>query len=320
MSGRFAPPQHHADLTEEAAAWLAALDAGSADVAEFEAWRDRDVRHAIAFAQVADTWRDMDGLRVTQDDLNRSLPNEVQTGEAETVEQPARRHMLKAAASIAALAVIGGGFGYRAYARNKATTAVGQRQTVAATPAMKLDLNTDSCVYWKDGAPARLWLERGEVAIGLAGGQRLDLIAADGTFRLEPGAYNVRLRETGCELAVLAGAITHGASTRIGPGETALAAAGRVNVHSRDGADLSRITAWQQDTLVLSGESLDYALAEMNRYLPHKIVIGDPALSRLRLGGTFSTTNPDEFLQALRGSFGVKARAGANGGTVLTRT
>lgn len=316
MPGRFATPQHHADLTDEAAAWLAALDAGSADIAAFETWRDKDVRHAIAFAEVANTWRDMDALRVTQDAMHRPEPAEA----SETHDRMGRRHLLKAAASIAAVAVVGGGFGYRAYARNKALTAIGQRQTVAATPHLTLDLNTDSCVYWKDGTPARLWLERGEVAIRMAAGQRLDLIAPDGRFQLEPGAYNVRLRETGCELAVLAGGISYGTGARIGSGEIALATAGQVNVHPRDGADLSRVTAWQHDTLVLNGESLDYALAEMNRYLPNKIVIGDPALSRLRLGGTFSTRNPREFLQALRSSFGVRATAGANGGMVLTRT
>lgn len=67
------------------------------------------------------------------------------------------------------------------------------------------------------------------------------------------------------------------------------------------------------------GQSLDYALAEMNRHLPNKIVIGDPNLSRLRLGGTSATTNPAEFLEALRTSFGVRATTGANGGIILTR-
>lgn len=315
MSGRFAPPQHDADLTEQAAAWLAALDAGSADVAAFEAWRDSDVRHAIAFAEVASNWRDMDALRVTQDEVHRTLPSE-----PEAPASPGRRHLLKAAASIAAVAVIGGGFGYRAYARNKATTDIGKRRTVAATPGLLLDLNTDSCVYWKDGTPARVWLERGEVAIRLAAGQRLDLIAPDGTFQLAPGTYNARLRDTGCELAVLAGSIARSSAPPIGPGEIALATGGRVSIHPSSEADMSRVTAWQRSTLVLNGESLDYALAEMNRYLPNKIVIGDPALSRLRLGGTFSTTDPEEFLQALRSSFGVRATAGANGGTVLTRS
>ncbi|WP_443210143.1 FecR/PupR family sigma factor regulator, partial [Sphingobium sp. ba1] len=36
---------------EEAAGWLAALDAGSVTPQAFEQWRAADPRHAIAFAQ-----------------------------------------------------------------------------------------------------------------------------------------------------------------------------------------------------------------------------------------------------------------------------
>ena len=315
MPGRFDTPQSHADLTETAAAWLAALDVGSADIAAFEAWRDADVRHAVAFAEVANTWRDLDGLRVMQGEIQRTAASAILP---DVPARPGRRHFLRAAASIAAVVTVGGGFAYRASARDKAVTNIGERRMVAAAPGLSLDLNTDSCVYWKDDAPARLWLERGEVAIRLAADHKLDLVTPDGRFQLVPGAYNARLRGTGCELAVLTGAIADGSRLRVAPGEVALATAGRLDVHSREGTDLPRVTAWQRDTLVLNGESLDYALAEMNRYLPDKIVIGDPALSRLRLGGTFDTTNPREFLQALRSSFGVRATAGTNGGIVLS--
>jgi transmembrane sensor len=320
LSGLSEIPQRPADLTETAAGWLAALDAGSADVAAFEAWRDADVRHAVAFAEVAGSWRDMDGLRALPGDLQRPAASRL-FGATERLDtsRPSRRHLLRATASVGAAAAIGGGFAYRAYARDKAVTAVGQRKTVAAAPGLALDLNTDSCVYWKDGEPARLWLAQGEVAIRLATEHRLELMTPGGRFALSPGTYNARLRGASCELAVLAGEVSAGSASRIGAGEIGVATAGDVRIRPRDAADLGRVIAWQHDTLVLNGESLDYALGEMNRYLPGKIVIGDPALSRLRLGGTFSTTNPAEFLQALRSAFGVQSTAGANGGIVLTR-
>lgn len=313
MSGLFEIPDRHAGLTDVAAAWLAALDAGTADSVAFEAWRDADVRHAVAFAEVASSWRDMDGLRVTQGEVGRILPSEP------AIARPSRRHLLRAAASIAAVAMAGGGVAYRAYARDTATTAIGQRRTIAAAPGLAIDLNTDSCVYWRGGEPARLWLERGEVAIRVASTHRLELLTSGGRFQLEPGRYNARLRGAGCELAVLAGTLSDESAQRLGAGGIALATGGGLYLGARANTDLTRVTAWQRDTLVLNGESLDYALAEMNRYLPDKIVIGDPDLSRLRLGGTFATTNPSEFLHALRTSFGVRATAGANGGIILTR-
>ncbi len=39
-------------LTDIAALWYAQLDSGTADVKAFEAWRDADSRHAVAFAWI----------------------------------------------------------------------------------------------------------------------------------------------------------------------------------------------------------------------------------------------------------------------------
>lgn len=314
MSGHSDIPQHRADLTDDAAGWLAALDAGSADVAAFEAWRDADVRHAVAFAEVAGTWRDLDGLRASQDAIRRPpLPQTI----SRSVARPSRRQILRASGSIAAVAVVGGGIAYRASARDTAETRIGQRLSVAVTSGIALDLNTDSRVYWRTAAPVRLWLDRGEIALRLAADHPLQLLTPGGQFQLEPGVYNARMRGAGCELAVLAGGISSGSATRIGSGEVALVTAGQVSIQARD--DIAGVAAWQHDTLVLTGESLDYAVAEMNRYLTNKIVVGDPALSRLRVGGSFATTKPEEFLHALRSSFGIRATAGPVGGIVLTR-
>lgn len=312
-------PQRRADLTDEAAGWLAALDAGSANVTAFERWRDADIRHAVAFAEVAGAWRDMDGLRVAHRGLQRTAaPAAPADPVRASTAHPDRRRVLRAAAACAAVAAVGGGVTYRAYARDMAVTGVGQRKALTAAPGLSLALNTDSRVFWRDGTPARLWLDRGEVAIALAGNRDLELSTPGGRFRLEPGRYNARLRGAGCELAVLAGGIADGMALHMGAGDVALVTGGQVSMQARDAGALGRVTAWRHDTLVLNGESLDYAVAELNRYLPDKIVIGDPALSRLRLGGTFATTDPAEFLHALRTSFGVRATTGTNG-VVLTR-
>lgn len=313
MSGSHDIPQPCADLTDVAAGWLAALDAGSADMAAFEAWRDADVRHAIAFAEVASTWREMDSVRLAQGDMP---PPE----QAPVPARPDRRHVIRAAAGVAAVMAAGGSFAYRAYARNTASTDLGERRTVSVSDGLAVDLNTDSSIHWKKGEPTRLWLERGEVAIRLAAAQKVELRTPGGAFQLMPGIYNARLRDASCELAIVKGGIAGVGIAPIGQGEIVLATAGRIAPRSGEDADLNRVTAWQRDILVLNGESLDYALSEINRYLPNKIVIGDPALSRIRLGGTFATTNPDEFLQALHSSFGVRATPSAGGGIILTRT
>lgn len=312
MSDSFDISQPKADLTDVAADWLAALDAGSADMVAFEAWRDADIRHAIAFAEVARTWRDLNNLRLVQGHLQSPA------GEEPAPEQPSRRHVIRAAASLAAVIVAGGGLAYRAYARDTASTLPGERRAVSVNDRLAIDLNTDSRIHWRAGEPTRLWLERGEVAIRLAPTQKVELLTPGGVFQLMPGIYNARLRNESCELAVLHGGISADGA-KLEKGEIGLATAGRIAARPGGNMDLNRITAWQRDTLVLNGESLDYALSEINRYLPNKIVIGDPALSRIRMGGTFATTNTDEFLKALHSSFGIRATPSANGGIILTR-
>lgn len=308
-------PQPRADLIEEAAEWLAALDAGSVTPAAFEAWRDADVRHAVAFAEVAGVWRDLDRVRDDRDAMQAPAA----PPSRDQINRPDRRHLLRTAASIAVVSVLGGGFAYRSYARDTVRTKVGERRTIDAAPGLTIDLNTDSCIHWRDGTPIGLWLEQGEAAIRVGDGYAARLRTPAGTFDLAPGRFNARLRGDSCELAVIAGSLNDARHERLSAGQVAVAGAGHLGTMMAGDADIARVTAWQRDTLMLSGESLDYAIAEMNRYLPAKIVIGDPALSRLRLGGTFATTDPTEFLLALHGAFGIHARVAAGGGIVLTR-
>ena len=58
------------------------------------------------------------------------------------------------------------------------------------------------------------------------------------------------------------------------------------------------------------GETLAQAVDEFNRYTRVPLVIGDPELASLRLGGSFHANGSDAFVMALRQSFGVRAVAG----------
>jgi transmembrane sensor len=75
-----------------------------------------------------------------------------------------------------------------------------------------------------------------------------------------------------------------------------------------DADERERAIGWRRGEIVLSGEPLDAVLSEYNRYLTHKIVIGDPQLRSIRMGGRFTSNDPAEFLSALHASFGIVAR------------
>ena len=71
-------------------------------------------------------------------------------------------------------------------------------------------------------------------------------------------------------------------------------------------AELARVLAWRDGHLVFRGETLAAAAADFNRYHRRQIEIVDPSIARLRVGGTFSTTDSEAFLAALHVLFDLR--------------
>ncbi|KQN40818.1 hypothetical protein ASG37_03350 [Sphingomonas sp. Leaf407] len=299
------------ELTDTAAAWLVALDAGTADRAAFEGWRDADVRHAIAFAEVAATWRALDGVRALR-------PLQQQAPPPPPPRRHPRRAILRGAIGTGVVAAMGGGFAYSAYARERAVTDVGERRTIRIDDQLTVDLNTDSILYWRIGGDRpMLWLDRGEAAIDCrSDATPVELRTSAGRFVLGSGSFNARLGGAACTLTVLEGSGTgNGRTARTG--QRLLLAGGTARIEPGDDAAIDRLRGWRQGVLVLEGDRLDAALAEYNRYLRDKIRIGEPGLAGLRIGGRFSNGDVREFLAAMRASFGIAARRDANGTIIL---
>jgi transmembrane sensor len=71
-------------------------------------------------------------------------------------------------------------------------------------------------------------------------------------------------------------------------------------------AALARRTAWIDGWLWFAKEPLPEALAEFNRYHRQRLVLVDPALASLEIGGRFRSTDLDGFLAALQHSFAIR--------------
>jgi transmembrane sensor len=72
-------------------------------------------------------------------------------------------------------------------------------------------------------------------------------------------------------------------------------------------AELERHLAWMNGNLFFQGETLSEAVEEFNRYNWRKLKVADPAISHLRLGGKFETTDVDAFVEALNTLYGIRA-------------
>lgn len=75
------------------------------------------------------------------------------------------------------------------------------------------------------------------------------------------------------------------------------------------GADaLSRRLSWTDRQLVFKDESLEKVVAEVNRYMPGKIIIDDPELRNILINGRFKIGETDALLEAIEVAFDVEAR------------
>ena len=162
---------------------------------------------------------------------------------------------------------------------------------------------------WTDHADgAQVWLNRGEIALDIARGD-VALTTASVQAGLAPGRYNARVQGAASTVLVLAGTLSAEGSPRVGAGQQLTAGVGKATV-TPDVGDTARDRAagWRRGEIVLSGEPLDAVLAEYNRYLTRKLAIGDPSLRAIRMGGRFTSNDPDDFLAALHASFGIAVR------------
>jgi transmembrane sensor len=68
---------------------------------------------------------------------------------------------------------------------------------------------------------------------------------------------------------------------------------------------LSNSLAWSHGAIVFDGEPLVRAVAELNRYSDTRLVVADPSIDDLRVGGRFRTGDVEGFLKALTRAFPV---------------
>ncbi len=102
--------------------------------------------------------------------------------------------------------------------------------------------------------------------------------------------------------------------TRLEVGEQFVAPVG--GTATVQGANVERITSWREGRLIFEGDRLADALAEMNRYSPTPITLGDPAIGELRVSGVFRTGQPAAFAHALEQYFPLESTRNARS-TVL---
>lgn len=326
MTAAPAGPERQA-IDEKASAFVVRLRSG-VDANERQAifeWIGADPHHAVAFARMEAAWEAGERLRASPP------PIEAPHAAAETGGKPrVSRRILVGGGLAASVATIGATVAWR-YASDVDLhhTRLGERRIITLADGSRIHLNTASAVEVAMRKHSRrIRLVKGEALFEVAHDPGRPFLVDAGAARLRAvgTAFNVRIRDTVVELTVTEGVVAVAEDTvdvhrpdvsKIVAGGGAVIGSGAMAPTALDPAILRQRTAWQDGVIELDGETLAQAVAEFNRYRDPPIIIGDPRLANLRVGGRFEVDEAEKFLVAVEGSFPIRVIPAADGSILL---
>lgn len=328
------PPSHPNDaipdtIAEAAAIWLARRDRGlnAAEQDAYLQWLHADPRHSQAVAQHAAALGRMMQLQEWQPGHDTE-PNP-------HLFAPSRRPRLWLwSLGLAAAAALAVGLFLRTPAPIPAP-AVAPRNYLHVNE--RLALPDGSRVELKDGSHLVVQYSDAERRVKLMGGEahfsvwkdaaRPFVVEVSGIeVRAVGTAFNVRLSDQAVEVLVTEGRVkvAQGSDT-ITPLLVSVRERAVVPLAATETPVVAPVTndeivselAWQAPRLQFHETPLIEAVAEFNRLNRHQLVIGDPDLNNLRIGGTFRPDNVEAFVRLLGTTLGVRAEAAGEDCTEL---
>ena len=318
-------PQSAAGAADrEAAEWhvrLGERPVSAETLHAFKIWRET-AGNAEAYRKVEALWRttgslssDPDIQALTQATLRASKPQARRAGS---------RRLVPAALALVPVAAIAVALLLWLPTRGVYETEVGGRRTVALDDGTRVQLDTDTRL--------RVRFAAGERRIVLEQGQALFTVAHDAArpFRVEAGGtevtalgtvFDVRREAVGAQVTLVQGVVAV-TDARTEAGQWRLAPGQQVRTVRPDAApvtvDPAVETSWSEGRLVFRDTPLGEAIAEVNRYLPDKIVLADRRISAVPVNGVFATGDREAFVAAVADLFDLTAQAEADGRVRLT--
>jgi transmembrane sensor len=323
------------DIESEAANWLIRLEGDPSPQvrANFDAWLAADPRHHAAFIRLEKTWSRTDILKRLRP-LDGAIDEQVldKFGAPTPIFDPQKKKTktpLLAVAAVLMVVAVGAiawifvsRSGWQVY-----ETEFGGFQRVALADGSTAMLNTNSRIRARMSSGRReIVLDRGEALFTVAHDTRrpFDVTAGDTVVRAVGTAFSVRLRDqkevdvivTEGRVAIdppddsldskLPQPVALPTMSTLAAGETVSVKAHRLKVRKIVDEDVTRKLAWTQGRIWFDRVTLAEAIAEFNRYNRRQLVIDDPAIAELHIGGAFGATDVDSFVAALQ-TFGIRA-------------
>jgi transmembrane sensor len=240
------------------------------------------------------------------------------------VEQSSRVPVLKIAAAVVVTAAVSIGGSLIALHREQQTfaTTIGGREALSLVDGSKIELNTDTVLRMAEGSSQRkVWLDKGEAYfdikhdaahpfVVMVAGHRVTDLGTKFIVRQEGDRVEVKLLEGSARLDANDGAPAQTAVLK--PGDVAIATANATSVTKRPVKELANDLGWRRGVLMFDHTTLAQAVAEFNRYSRQKIVIADPQIAKLEIGGTFPSDDVKLFGRATHIALGLHVEERGN--------
>jgi transmembrane sensor len=292
-----------------AATWIARRerdDWSGDDQVQLDAWINASTDNRVAWLRVSAAWQEAGRLR--------SLRSPTSSGKA-LHRTHVRAGVLAggvalAVAAIAAWYLLRVGPSYH--------TEIGAIQAVSLTDGSKVTLDTNTRIQVAvTRTERRVDLEQGEAYfevakdlarpfVVIAGEKRIVAVGTQFSVRNERGEVRVIVTEGKVQVEREAGD-TKRRMMQLQAGSIARAGPDAVLVEEQPISELEELLSWRTGRLSFDDSPLADAVAELNRYNTHRIVIVDPAVAAIRVGGSFRATNVDAFVRLIASDFPITA-------------
>lgn len=333
----------HRQIERDAALWLARRDAGGwADRQQtaLDAWLTEDTAHRVAFLRLEAVWEESARLKTfaagdpgghisARGEWAHSPYFAPSIGSERTTMRGRRatsrkRHRWPVFAGIAAsllvATILAGGFAWRDYThvdRAAWGTTTGARQVVHLPDGSTATLGSETGVRMAFSRGERdLVLTRGEAFFDVAhDAARPFVVRANGYRVIAVGTrFDVR-RDAGQLRVVVTRGLVRLQSARDPAKPPAMLPAGSIATVAGDDVAISQVSvdearealSWRSGFAVFHRTPLAEAIREFNRYNTRQIVIADPSLDALRVGGNFKLDNSDAFVRLMQAVFPLQA-------------
>jgi len=316
-------------VEQEASEWIARLEAEDVtpeDRVRFAAWLRANPQNSQAFEDVSATW-----LRF----VKAGPLAEMKTGAAVVLQHRKRNWGLAIAAGAVVATLLTSVYLQKAPHLKAITTAVGEQITVPLADGSFMELNSNSVARIDYTSRQRtIHLDRGEAFFRVAHDtQRPFWVTAGGGWVRAVGTeFDVYLRPQSLQVTVREGTVRAGESrgslAAIQPDEQKLpawvtlsagqqadldSAVARKRALSAD--ELADTVAWRSGTVYFENQPLTQVVDELNRYSAEPLILEDPALRALPVGGAFQAgpKGAAALVRMLEQNFDVQVRQDASG-------